>query len=124
MTVAEPAEAERTVSVGAVQNLYNLAARDHDPVLDHTAERGIAFVPYFPIAMGEHAGPDSPVARIAREIGATPAQTAPAWLLRRGPHVVPIPGTTSERHLKENMAALEVRLTDEQFARLDAGDAV
>ncbi|MFE7414664.1 aldo/keto reductase [Streptomyces laurentii] len=122
VTVEQLTEAERTAPVAAVQNLYNLAARDHDPVVDYTAGRGIAFVPFFPIAMGAHAGAGGPVARVAdvaRELGATPAQTALAWLLHRGPHVVPIPGTTSEHHLRENMGALGLRLTEEQFARLD-----
>ncbi|MFB9554092.1 aldo/keto reductase [Streptomyces roseoviridis] len=118
VTVEQLVEAGRTAPVAAVQNLYNLAERGHDPVVDHTARHGIAFVPFFPVAMGAHAGPDGPVARVAREAGATPAQTALAWLLRRGPHVVPIPGTTSEHHLKENMGALEVKLSDEQFALL------
>jgi aryl-alcohol dehydrogenase-like predicted oxidoreductase len=127
VTVEQLTEAERTAPVAAVQNLYNLAARDHDPVVDYTAGRGIAFVPFFPIAMGSHAGPGSPVAQVAevaRELGATPAQTALAWLLHRGPHVVPIPGTTSEHHLKENTGALGLRLTEEQFARLGGGDGL
>ncbi|GAA3910949.1 aldo/keto reductase [Streptomyces gulbargensis] len=119
VTVAQLEEAEAVAPVAAVQNLYNLADRGHEAVLDHTAGRGIAFVPFFPIAMGGHAGPDGPVAAVAREVGATPSQTALAWLLHRAPHVLPIPGTTSERHLRENLGALGVRLTPEQFARLD-----
>nr|WP_240981451.1 MULTISPECIES: aldo/keto reductase [unclassified Streptomyces] len=73
--------------------------------------------------MGGHAGPGGPVAEVAREIGATPSQTAPAWLPHRAPHVLPIPGTSSEHHPKENLGALDVRLTDEQFARLSAAPA-
>ncbi|MFD4375391.1 aldo/keto reductase [Streptomyces sp. NPDC058486] len=120
VTVAQLEEAEAVAPIAAVQNLYNLEARDHEAVLEHTAGRGIAFVPFFPIAMGGHARPDGPVAEVAREIGATPSQTALAWLLHRAPHVLPIPGTSSERHLRENLGALDVRLTDEQFARLSA----
>ncbi|WP_031002616.1 aldo/keto reductase [Streptomyces sp. NRRL F-5727] len=121
VTVAQLTEAEAVAPVAAVQNLYNLAARDHEAVLEHTAGRGIAFVPFFPIAMGGHTDPAGPVAAVAREVGATPSQTALAWLLHRAPHVLPIPGTSSEHHLKENLGALDVRLTDEQFARLGAG---
>ncbi len=120
VTVAQLTEAEAEAPVAAVQNLYNLSARDHEAVLEHTAGRGIAFVPFFPIAMGGHAAPGGPVAAVARELGATPSQTALAWLLHRAPHVLPIPGTSSERHLKENLGALDVPLTDEQFARLSA----
>ncbi|MGI5285744.1 aldo/keto reductase [Nonomuraea polychroma] len=69
--------------------------------------------------MGAHASPDGPVAAVARELGATPAQAALAWLLHRSPTVVPIPGTTSPAHLEENVAALDLTLTGEQFARLD-----
>ncbi|MFD8012479.1 aldo/keto reductase [Streptomyces sp. NPDC058955] len=123
VTVAQLTEAEAVAPVAAVQNLYNLAARDHEAVLEHTAGRGIAFVPFFPVAMGGHTGPDGPVAEVAREVGATPSQTALAWLLHRAPHVLPIPGTSSERHLKENLGALDVRLTDAQFARLSAASA-
>ncbi|MET9428599.1 MULTISPECIES: aldo/keto reductase [unclassified Streptomyces] len=119
VSVEQLKEAEEVAPVAAVQNLYNLAARDHEAVVDHTAERGIAFVPFFPIAMGDHAGPGSPVAAVAAELGATPAQTALAWLLHRAPHIVPIPGTTSVGHLRENLAALDVALTEEQFRRLD-----
>ncbi|MFE7581750.1 aldo/keto reductase [Streptomyces gardneri] len=124
VTVAQLDDAESVTPIAAVQNLYNLATRDHEAVVEHTAGRGIAFVPFFPIAMGGHAGPDGPVAEVAREVGATPSQTALAWLLHRAPHVLPIPGTNSAAHLLENLGALDVRLTEEQFARLGAvGDA-
>lgn len=106
--------------IAAVQNLYNLAERASDPVVDLAAERGIAFLPYFPVAMGAHAGPDGPVAAIAREVGATPAQVALAWLLHRSPTVVPIPGTSSPAHLRENLGTLDVALSPDQLARLDA----
>ncbi|MFB7392930.1 aldo/keto reductase [Streptomyces sp. NPDC056534] len=126
VTVAQLAEAEAVAPIAAVQNLYNLANRGHEAVVEHTAGRGIAFVPFFPVAMGGHAGPEGPVARVAREIGATPSQTALAWLLHRAPHILPIPGTTSAAHLVENLGALDVTLTEEQFARLgeEVGDAV
>ncbi|MER5349013.1 aldo/keto reductase [Kitasatospora sp. NPDC002551] len=119
VTVEELRQALEIAPIATVQNWYNLATRQHDPVVDFTAERGIAFMPFFPIAIGGHAGEDSPVTEVAREIGATPAQTALAWLLHRSPNILPIPGTTSEKHLVENLGALAVELNDEQYARLD-----
>ncbi|MGW2540411.1 aldo/keto reductase [Kitasatospora sp. NPDC001574] len=119
VTVDELKQALEIAPIASVQNWYNLATRQHDAVVDFTAERGIAFLPFFPIAIGGHAGEDSPVSEVAREIGATPAQTALAWLLHRSPNILPIPGTTSEKHLAENLGALAVELTPEQYARLD-----
>ncbi len=120
VTAEQLAAALAVAPIAAVQNLYNLAQRASDPVVDLAAERGIAFIPYFPVAMGAHAGPDGPVAAVAREVGATPAQVALAWLLHRSPTVVPIPGTGSAEHLRENLGALDVALPPDQFARLDA----
>ncbi|MGY1582432.1 aldo/keto reductase [Streptomyces sp. MN13] len=118
VSVAQIEAASEIAPIAAVQNVYNLAERGHDPVVDHTARRGIAFVPYFPIAMGEHAADGSPVAAVADELGATRSQTALAWLLHRAPNVVPIPGTSSPQHLAENAGALGVTLTEEQFERI------
>jgi aryl-alcohol dehydrogenase-like predicted oxidoreductase len=114
VTVEEIEQASEIAPIASVQNLYNLAARGHDPVIDHTAARGIAFVPYFPVSTGEH----GPLAEVAAELGATRSQTALAWLLHRAPNVIPIPGTSSPAHLAENTAALELALTDEQLKRL------
>ncbi|MFE7188154.1 aldo/keto reductase [Kitasatospora sp. NPDC057541] len=119
VTVDELKQALEIAPIATVQNWYNLATRQHDEVVDFTAERGIAFMPFFPIAIGGHAGEESPVTEVAREVGATPAQTALAWLLHRSPNILPIPGTTSEKHLVENLGALAVELTGEQYARLD-----
>ncbi|MFF4416252.1 aldo/keto reductase [Streptosporangium sp. NPDC001559] len=118
VTVEQLREASEITPIAAVQNMYNLVTRQHDEVVDYAAEHGIAFLPFFPIAMGGHAGQDSPVAAVAREVGATPSQTALAWLLHRSPTVIPIPGTTSVGHLEENVAALEVSLSREQFELL------
>ncbi|MEV5609304.1 aldo/keto reductase [Streptomyces sp. NPDC052225] len=121
VSVEQIEAAEAIAPIASVQNLYNLATRDHEAVVDHTAARGIAFIPWFPIAMGALAGPDSPVAAVAAvagEIGATPSQVALAWQLRRSPNILPIPGTSSPVHLAENVAALHVTLTDEQFRRI------
>lgn len=120
--VATLERAHAVAPVSAVQNLYNHAVRDHDPVVDRTAELGIAFVPFFPVAMGE-AVAASPVAEVAAETGASPVQVQLAWLLRRGAHILPIPGTTSVGHLEENAAAARLELTDDQVRRLDAPPA-
>ncbi|MCK2215594.1 aldo/keto reductase [Actinomadura sp. ATCC 31491] len=119
VSVAQLEEARAVAPVAAVQNLYNLTDRTHEQVLDHAAEHGLAFVPFFPIAVGEHAAPGGPLAEVAAELGATPAQTALAWLLHRSPAVLPIPGTTSVAHLEENVAAQRLTLTAGQYARLD-----
>ena len=110
--------AVRVVPVVTVQNLYNLAERKSEAVLDYCQARGIGFIPWFPIASGKLAQPGGAVDRVAKAAGASPAQVALAWLLRRSPVMLPIPGTSSVAHLEENCAAAAVRLTDEQVAEL------
>ncbi|MFI7700915.1 aldo/keto reductase [Nonomuraea sp. NPDC049480] len=122
--VDELRQAAEITPIATVQNMYNLATRGHEAVVDHAAEHGIAFLPFFPIAAGTHAGPGSPLAEVAAEIGVTPAQASPAWLLRRSPTVIPIPGTSSIAHLEENTAALSIKLTDDQYDRLSAAALV
>jgi aryl-alcohol dehydrogenase-like predicted oxidoreductase len=100
--------------VAAVQNHYNLAERKHEDVVDYCEQEDIVFVPYFPLR-GE--GPPA-VAEIAERHGATRSQIALAWLLRRSPTILPIPGTLSPEHLRENVAALEIELTDDEFEAL------
>jgi pyridoxine 4-dehydrogenase len=108
----ERARAEAPVAV--VQNEYSLAQRKWDEVVDHCAAEGIVFVPYFPLR-----GDDPPaVAEVADRHDATPSQIRLAWLLRRSPNMLPIPGTLSLEHLKENLGALEIELSDEEFERL------
>jgi aryl-alcohol dehydrogenase-like predicted oxidoreductase len=117
----EQLEAAREITeIASVQNLYNLTNRKSQDVLDSATAAGIAFIPWFPIATGDLARPDSPVAAIARELDATPSQVALAWLLQKSPVVLPIPGTKSVEHLTENMGAARLRLSDEDMARLDA----
>lgn len=113
-------QARREVEVVSVQNLYNLTERTDDDVVDYCEREGIAFIPWLPIARGAHATADGVLAEVAAELGATPAQVSLAWLLRRSPVVLPIPGTSSIAHLEENTAAARIELTDEQFARLSA----
>jgi len=111
--------AERYFPVVTVQNLYNLANRSSEPVLDYCEERGIGFIPWFPLAAGSLARQGSVLDSLARSTGATPGQIALAWLLKRSPVMLPIPGTGKVRHLEENTAAAGIRLSDEEFRSLD-----
>jgi aryl-alcohol dehydrogenase-like predicted oxidoreductase len=120
VTVEELKAAREIVDVVSVQNLYNLTNRQSQDVLDYATAEGIAFIPWFPIATGDLAAPDSPVADIARELDATPSQVALAWLLQKSPVVLPIPGTKSVEHLTENLGAAGLTLSAEDMARLDA----
>jgi aryl-alcohol dehydrogenase-like predicted oxidoreductase len=120
VSVEELAAAREIVEVVSVQNLYNLTNRKSQDVLDYATAEGIAFIPWFPIATGDLAAPDSPVADIARELDATPSQVALAWLLQKSPVILPIPGTKSVEHLTENLGAAGVTLSAEDMARLDA----
>jgi pyridoxine 4-dehydrogenase len=106
--------ARAVVPISAVQNRYNLGDREHDEVIDHCAEQGIAFVPYYPLRGTDTAA----VAEIAERRGATATQIALAWLLHRSPAVLPIPGTLSLDHLRENLGALEIELADDELGRL------
>ncbi len=122
VTVAQIEAARAVVPIVSVQNLYNLANRRSEAVLDHCAGQGIGFIPWFPIADGTLAARRGALAergRGGRE--ATPAQVALAWLLRRSAVMLPIPGTSKVPHLEENCAASTVVLSDEQFDRLEPG---
>jgi pyridoxine 4-dehydrogenase len=120
VSVEELKAAREIVDVVSVQNLYNLTTRKSQDVLDYATAENIAFIPWFPIATGDLAAPDSPVADIARELGATPSQVALAWLLQKSPVVLPIPGTKSVDHLTENLGAARLTLSAEDMTRLDA----
>jgi aryl-alcohol dehydrogenase-like predicted oxidoreductase len=120
VSVEELKAAREIAEIVSVQNLYNLTNRQSQAVLDYATAEGIAFIPWFPIATGDLAAPDSPVADIARELDATPSQVALAWLLQKSPVILPIPGTKSVDHLTENMGAAGLTLSDEDMARLDA----
>jgi pyridoxine 4-dehydrogenase len=113
-------EAAREIApIASVQNLYNLVNRSAEPVLEYAEREGIGFIPWFPIANRELAKPDGPLGSLATELGATPTQLALAWLLRRSPVMLPIPGTSSLQHLEENVAAAGVELTAEQARWLE-----
>ena len=107
-------QAREVVPIVAVQNRYNLSERMHEEVVDYCAGEGIVFVPYFPL---RDAG-GRQLDEIAERHGATSAQIALAWLIKRSPTMLPIPGTLSLAHLKENLAALEIELTDDEFESL------
>ncbi|MGW5671557.1 aldo/keto reductase [Micromonospora sp. NPDC003776] len=118
VTVEQIEAARKITPIVSVQNLYNLADRSAEDVLDHCERNDLAFIPWFPIATGNLARPGGPLDAISTEHGATPAQLALAWLLRRSPVMLPIPGTSSVAHLEENVAAAEVQLTDDEFEAL------
>jgi aryl-alcohol dehydrogenase-like predicted oxidoreductase len=118
VTVDQLVEAQQFATIASVQNLYNLANRSAEALLDHAETHGIAFIPWFPLATGELAAEGGPLADLAREHGATPSQLALAWLLERSPVMLPIPGTSSVAHLEDNVAAAAIELTDDEFAAL------
>jgi pyridoxine 4-dehydrogenase len=106
--------AREVLPIAAVQNHYNLSERRYEDVVDYCAREGIVFVPFFPLR-GDGGGP---LAEIAQRHGATPTQITLAWLLRRSAAMLPIPGTLSLEHLEQNLAALEIELTDAEFEAL------
>lgn len=110
--------ARSIVDIVSVQNLFNVTNRTSEPVLERCDELGLAFLPWYPLAVGRLADPGGPLAASSERTGATPSQVALAWLLRRSPVVLPIPGTSSVAHLEENVAAASVRLTDAEMASL------
>jgi pyridoxine 4-dehydrogenase len=120
ISIDEIEEAGKTADIVSVQNLYNLTTRQSEDVLDYCETRGIAFIPWFPIANGDLAAPDGPVDHVVQATGATPAQVALAWLLARSPVILPIPGTKSISHLEENVAARDVTLSPAQVDELTA----
>lgn len=120
VSVEELVEAQKYATIATVQNLYNLANRKSEALLEHCEQAGIGFIPWFPLDTGKLSGANSPLTQLSASSGATPSQLALAWLLRRSPVMLPIPGTSSVAHLEENLAAAELQLTDDQFAQLSA----
>jgi aryl-alcohol dehydrogenase-like predicted oxidoreductase len=118
VTVAEIERVRQLAPIVSVQNRYNLADRHSQVVLDHCESAELAFLPWFPLATGKLARPGGAVSRIAQQLGASPAQVALAWLLRRSRVMLPIPGTSSVRHLEENVGAALLELADDAFAEL------
>ena len=120
VTVDQLRAAAEITPIASVQNLYNLANRSAEELLDYSAANGIGFIPWFPLATGELAKAGSPLASLAAKRGATPSQLALAWLLRRSPAMLPIPGTSSVSHLEDNVAAAGITLTEDEYAALEA----
>jgi pyridoxine 4-dehydrogenase len=118
-TPAQVAEAQRIAKIVCVQNHYNLVHRTDDALIDQLADKGIAYVPFFPLG-GFTPIQSSALTDIAQTIGATPMQVALAWLLQRAPNILLIPGTSSVAHLRENLAAASLTLSGEILAKLDA----
>lgn len=123
VTMRQVEEARRMVPVACVQNMYNLVHRNDDAMIDALARDGIAFVPFFPLGGFSPVQSDA-LSAVAAELDATPMQVAIAWLLRRSPNVLLIPGTSSTAHLRENMAVAQLVLSDEVMQKLQTiGDS-
>jgi pyridoxine 4-dehydrogenase len=120
VSVSEIEAAREITPISTVQNLYNLADRKFEDVLEYCDHENIGFIPWFPMATGRLALPDGPLQRVAAEHGGTPAQLALAWLLQHSRVLLPIPGTSRVAHLEENMDAAGITLTSEQIRQLDA----
>jgi aryl-alcohol dehydrogenase-like predicted oxidoreductase len=120
VTVGQLRAAAEIAPIATVQNLYNLADRSAEELLDYSAANGIGFIPWFPLATGELAKPGGPLAALAAKRGATPSQLALAWLLHRSPAMLPIPGTSSVSHLEDNVAAAGIALSEGEYAALEA----
>jgi aryl-alcohol dehydrogenase-like predicted oxidoreductase len=119
VTPAQVAEAQGIAEIVCVQNHYNVVHREDDALVDELAARGIAYVPFFPLG-GFTPIQSTALSTLAQTIGATPMQVALAWLLHRAPNILLIPGTSSLGHLRENLQAAQLSLSDEVRAELDA----
>lgn len=118
VTCEEIDAARKAFPVATVQNRYSATYRVYEDVLDYCESHGIGFIPWYPLSGGSLSRPDSPLAEIARRHQASPAQIAIAWLLRRSPVILPIPGTSKRAHLEENVAAAGTELSDDEFEAL------
>jgi aryl-alcohol dehydrogenase-like predicted oxidoreductase len=122
LSEVKPHEIERAskvVKIVSVQNRYNIGDREHDDVVDYCTKHNIAFIPWFPVAAGKLAQPGGKLDAAAKAHNATVSQLSLAWLLHRSPIMVPIPGTTSAKHLEENLAAAEVKLNDKEWEEIE-----
>jgi len=120
VSVADIEAASKVFKVATVQNRYNLVDRTSEDVLDYCAKHNIGFIPWYPLAAGDLAKPGSLLDTIARKHNAAPSQIALDWVLKRSPVMLPIPGTSKVKHLEENVAAVNITLSDEEFTALDA----
>lgn len=118
VSVEEIERARKHVEIVSVQNRYNMGDREWEPVLEYCERENIGFIPWYPLAASKLAKGKDAINRVAERYKATPSQIALAWLLRRSPVMLPIPGTSRVAHLDENTAAAGIELTDEEFAQL------
>jgi pyridoxine 4-dehydrogenase len=119
VSVEEIEAAAKVFPVATVQNRYNLADRASEPVLEYCERQGIGFIPWYPLAAGDLARPGSVLDEIAKKHRAAPSQIALAWILKRSPVMLPIPGTSKVKHLEENVAAVQIELSESEFAALN-----
>ena len=119
VSVKEIEAARKVFPVATVQNRYNLVDRQSEAVLDYCEKRAIGFIPWYPLAAGDLAEPGGPLDKIAHAHEVTPSAIALAWLLKRSPVMLPIPGTSKVKHLEDNMAGASVKLSDAEFQSLD-----
>jgi len=119
VSVADIEAASKVFKVASVQNRYNLVDRASEDVLDYCEQQGIGFIPWYPLAAGDLAKSGTLLDSIANRHGATPGQVALAWVLKRSPVMLPIPGTSKVAHLEQNVAAVNIALSEEEFAALD-----
>ncbi|MGI5142396.1 MULTISPECIES: aldo/keto reductase [unclassified Streptomyces] len=118
VTVSQIQEARTIADIVSVQNLYNLADRHAEDVLEYAERENLGFIPWFPMATGQLARPGGPLDTLAKTYGASPSQLALAWLLHRSPVMLPIPGTSRVSHLEENTRAAQITLRDAEFQAL------
>ena len=118
VTVKQIRHAQTLVPIVSVQNRYSLADRGAEDVLQYCQEQKMGFIPWFPLAAGQLSGADSPIVRVAERLKATPSQVALAWLLSRSPVMLPIPGTSSVKHLEENVAAAGLKMDESKMKEL------
>jgi pyridoxine 4-dehydrogenase len=123
VSVREIERAQKTVPIVSVQNKYNIADRTHESVLQFCEKQDLGFIPWFPMEQGKLSRPGSVLDQAAKSHKASTAQLAVAWLLHHSPVVLPIPGTSSVKHLEENVAAAELTLTDAEWQSLEKGIA-
>jgi aryl-alcohol dehydrogenase-like predicted oxidoreductase len=120
VSVAEIRQALRTARIASVQNLYNIGDRTHEDVVTYCEQNGLGFIPWFPVAAGKLARAGGRLDQAAKRHGVSVAQSSLAWLLRRSPVMLPIPGTSSVAHLEENIGAAEVKLSESDWREVES----
>ncbi len=118
VSVAQLKKAQKIVDIVAIENLYNVADRTDDPTLKFAQKNNVAYIPWFPLGLGGLVGPDNVLSPIAKRYGVTPSQLALAWLLHKSPATVLIPGTTSIKHLEENIKTTDIQLSPSDMAAI------